>query len=129
MATNEQAVADGLNYYDNIRDREVIRTLITRTSDIDLNSVIAKLDRSGITRLWAILAIKDAIVGDVDKDLLNLISRRREKFLRGFFGSDLESEIVPLLLPNDEADKANAFARTVAEVSAIMRTLDQTRSP
>lgn len=128
LATNEQAVADGLNYYDDIRDREVIRTLITRTSDIDLNSVIAKLDRSGITRLWAILAIKDAIVGDVDKDLLDLISRRREKFLMGFFGSDLESEIVPLLLPNDEADKAKAFARTVAQVSAVMRTLDKARS-
>jgi hypothetical protein len=129
LASNEQSIADGLNYYREIRDRELIRTLLTRTSDFDLRKVVDKLSEKGKTRFYAIIAIKKKVLGKLDKQeeevLASFQSRLEGKSFRldNVFKSDLSIEAIPMLLPNDEAysgRKESRISKAVATVSEVL---------
>jgi hypothetical protein len=127
LASNEQSIADGLNYYGEIRDREIIRTLLTRTSDFDLRKVVEKLSEKGKTRLYAIIAIKNKIRGKLDNQeeqeaLASFQNRRGEKAFRldNGFKSDLSLEAIPMLFPNDEAYGGGKQSRTLSKATATV---------
>lgn len=101
LASNEQAIADGLNYYGEIRDKEIIRTPLARTSDFDLRKVIDKLNEKGIVRLYAIVLMMNRIAGKLESEqLLDSLqkSMKGAMSLDKRFKSDLGTEAIPMLL-------------------------------
>jgi hypothetical protein len=134
LATNEQAIADGLNYYGQIADKEVIRTLLARASDFDLDKVAELLNKKrGMTRLLAVLLVIKAVLGKLEDEEEERILEYLQKERRGDgvpldskFKTDLESQAIPLLLPNDEAynNRERIFTiKTRRAVSQALKTL------
>ncbi len=128
LASNEQSIADGLNYYGEIRDREIIRTLLTRTSDFDLRSVIYKLSAKGMARLYAIIMMKKKVRGKLDNKeeeeaLASLQNRKKIFRLDDNFKSDVRNEAIPMLLPNDEAYSGKeTLSRAADTVSKVLKS-------
>lgn len=132
LASNEQAIADGLNYYENIRDKEIIRTLLTRFEDIDLESVERWLNSQGANRLRVIMTLRNGFFADRNKQnaladyqarFLEFINKRyEERPVKGSFKWDLKNEAIPSLLPNDQTDRENAFKLAAEKVSSIIET-------
>ncbi len=123
LATDEQAIADGLNYYQEIQDREIIRALFARTSDFDLESIVKKLDPKGTERLLAILLVKMEIFKEDWKGISGELMKRKRSRLDSRFRRDLESEAIPLLLPNDEAYRENSFSSASEAISKTLNAL------
>lgn len=127
LASNEQSIADGLNYYEELRDREVIRTLLTRTLDFDLRKVRDKLNYKGTTRLCSIIAVKNKLsvrLGAVELQVLDLLRNRKKILLDEEFKSDLANEVIPALFPNDQAygDK-ETFSTIASTASKVLKSL------
>jgi hypothetical protein len=123
VATDEQAIADGLNYYPELQDREIIRTLLARTSDFNLRSIINQLNPGGTARLLAILTVKKEVLKENRDDLSSELSRRERSRLDSRFRKDLENEAIPLLLPNDETDSENTFSNASEAISKTLNVL------
>ena len=125
LASNEQSIADGLNYYGEIRDREIIRTLLARTSDFDLRKVIDKLDEKGIVRLYAIVLMMNRIAGKLESEQLLAYLQKSMKGAMSLdkrFKSDLGSEAIPMLLPNDEMYSGEDKTLSKATVTRVLKS-------
>ncbi len=123
LASNEQSIADGLNYYNEIRDREIVRTLLTRASSFDMRKVIEKLTEKGLTKLYALILLKKQTIGKLEKEeetALGLLQKRKVTRLGRGFRSDLENEAIPVLFPNDEAYNGNTMERANETVSQVL---------
>lgn len=128
LASNEQSISDGLNYYGEIRDREIIRTLLTRTSDFDLGKIIDKLNEKGMTRLSSIIVMKSKITGKFDSEVEQGLLQNRKAPMRldKNFKSDLGIETIPMLFPNDEAyqrkENKTTLSKASAKVSEVLKS-------
>lgn len=99
LASIEQAIADGLNYYPTIKDTEIIRVLLARTSSIDIDKLNKLSDITGASRAYALLSVKNNFVQD--NSILEFRKRAIRNNIDRLFVNDLKSEILPILFPNE----------------------------
>ena len=99
LASIEQAMADGLKYYPTIRDTEIIRVLLARTSSIDIKKLSKLSDIRGASRAYRALSLKDRFLKDYSTAEFQRRAVRND--VDRFFLSDLKAEILPTLFPNE----------------------------
>lgn len=99
LASIEQAIADGLGYYTTIKDTEIIRVLLARTSIIDIEELARLSDIGAASRAYTLLRIKNNFVQD--NSILEFQKRAIRNNVDRFFLDDLKSEILPILFPNE----------------------------
>lgn len=99
VASIEQAMADGLEYYPKIKDAEIIRVLLARTSSIDIKKLSKLSDIRGASRAYRALSLKDKFFKDYSSKEFQGRAIRNDA--DRFFSSDLKVEILPTLFPNE----------------------------
>ncbi|AFU59828.1 hypothetical protein Ngar_c29090 [Candidatus Nitrososphaera gargensis Ga9.2] len=99
IASIEQAMADGLEYYQTVKDTEVIRVLLARTSSIDIKKLNKLSDIRGASRAYRALSLKDRFLKDYSSKEFQKRAIRND--IDGFFSSDLKAQILPTLFPNE----------------------------
>ena len=126
LATNEQAIADGLNYFPIIKDREIIRTLISRFDELDLDAIARKLKGEGMKRFMLTLMAKGVVEGKSYVSTYKWAKKfgqqyRKTKFANDDdFGNALIEEVIPLVLSNDQLDDKLRFREAVKQIHRIL---------
>ncbi len=99
LASIEQAMADGLKYYPTIKDTEIIRVLLARTSSIDIKKLNKLSDIRGASRACRALCLKDRMLKD--NSSAGFKGRAVRNDVDEVFSNDLKAEILHTLFPNE----------------------------
>lgn len=97
LASNEQALADGLNWYSDIRDTEIIRVLLAYPGRFDLEKLATILESIGKKRARTILERRKAVYGSGPP--LEIFGDTMRRSVDPII-SDLRQEWKSILLPN-----------------------------
>lgn len=99
VASIEQAIADGLDYYSTIKDTEIIRVLLARTSSVDIKKLNKLSNIRGASRAYKLLSIKNEFLKD--HSFLEFKQRAIRNEIDRSFSNDLKAELLPTLFPNE----------------------------
>lgn len=96
LASTEQAIADGLNWYSEIRDPEVIRVLLATPYRLDLSRLVRLLSDLGRKRAYEIFDRRRVVYGESPPiKYLEPMKRKLDSLIE-----DLNKEWRAILLPN-----------------------------